>query len=142
MNAYHQAFFPIFVVGCVIAASASFVAAFLAERKSGCLFPLFSLGLGILAFWAALFLGSDFGYRAWQAIPDPPAEAFSDAAPMGALLLGWLPGGVFCSLVFGSVFTVFRVSRFLRREGEQDLANSVPEAKSVETGNPYRSPSS
>jgi hypothetical protein len=97
MTVYDHVFFPIFGAGCLIAAIASFFAA----RKSGCLLPCVLLALGTVAFWAGLFIGSDFGYRVWQSMPDPPDEAFSDSAPAGALLFGWFPGGVFCVLVFG-----------------------------------------
>ena len=47
------------------------------------------------------FLGSDMGYRAWQQIPNPRDEAYSNAAPAGLLIFGWIPGGMFCALVFG-----------------------------------------
>ena len=47
------------------------------------------------------FLGSDMGHRAWQQIPNPRDEAYSNAAPAGLLIFGWIPGGMFCALVFG-----------------------------------------
>jgi hypothetical protein len=34
-------------------------------------------------------------------MPDAPSEAFSDASASGALIFGWLPGGIFCLTVFG-----------------------------------------
>jgi hypothetical protein len=87
MTAYDQVFYPIFGVGCAVAATASFLAA----RKAGFVFPVVALGVGIIAFWAALFIGSEGGYQTCQSIPEPPAEAFSDTAPMGALLLAGSP---------------------------------------------------
>ncbi|MEM7310484.1 MAG: hypothetical protein AAF682_27655 [Planctomycetota bacterium] len=51
--------------------------------------------LGILVLWAGLVAGSYYGYEAWQAMPDPPDEAFADGAKLMALfLLGWLPAGL------------------------------------------------
>ncbi len=99
MNVYEQTFLPIFLVGCAIAACVSFVAA----RKPGFAIPGKFFGIGVLTFWAALFVASDTGYRAWQSIPNPPPEAFSDSGPAGALILGWVPGCIFCGLIFGLV---------------------------------------
>ena len=96
MNPYEQVFYPILGAACVIAAIASYLAA----RTSGVLLPGVLLITGVVAIWAALFVGSDLGYRAWQSIPDPPREAFSDAFPTGAALFGWLPSAVFCWFVF------------------------------------------
>ena len=35
-----------------------------------------------LALWIAMFIAADSGYRAWQGIPNPPDEAFSDTGPI------------------------------------------------------------
>ena len=146
MTTYDQFFYPIFGVGCAIAATASFLAAFLAAWKSGfvwgCVFPVAALGVGVIAFWAGLFIGSEVGYQAWQSIPNPPDEAFSDAFPSGALLFGWLPGGVFCGVVFGIVFGITRLARHLLPGGAPDPSSGVSDSDSVETGNPYQSPKS
>ena len=91
MTPYDETFLPIFLMGCFVAVITSFVAG----RMSGCLIPGVLLCIGVLAFWAAVFIGSDMGYRAWQSMPDPPDEAFSDASVLGALVLGWFPGLIF-----------------------------------------------
>lgn len=45
-----------------------------------------------LVLWLAVVAGVEYGYSAWQSIPNPPAEAFSDTGgPAVVLLLGWLP---------------------------------------------------
>ena len=63
----------------------------------------FLVAFSILMLWAGLFLGMELGYRAWQAMPDPPDEAFADIAPVGALVFGWVPSGMFCGFVFAIV---------------------------------------
>ena len=99
MTPYHVTFLPIFLAGCLVA----LVCSIFAGKARGCLIPGLLLCVGIVAFWAALFVGADSGYRAWQSMPDPPEEAFSDASVMGALLIGWVPGLMFCLVVFGIV---------------------------------------
>ena len=134
MTPYHETFLPIFLLGCVIAA----VASLLAGRMSGCAGPGALLGVGVLAFWSAVFIGSDLGYRAWQSMPDPPEEAFSDASAAGALVFGWLPGGMFCLAVFALV----RGIRWLLNWANPDVfpREVKPAPPPVETGNPYQGP--
>lgn len=67
--------------------------------------------VGILCVWLGLFLGSEKGFRVWQSMPNPPDEAFADTAPMGALLLGWLPGAVVVLVIFGLSCVLFRWHR-------------------------------
>lgn len=96
--------------------------------------------IGVFVVWAALFLGSDMGYRAWQSMPDPPDEAFSDASVLGALILGWVPGVVFCA----AVFVVGRSIRWLlRRANPVVVQNDSPfQSPTTDSGNPYQSPRS
>ena len=69
------------------------------------------LGLGVLVFWLGLFLGTHIGYGAWQAVDNPPEEAFADGAGLvGTLIAGWLPGCMFAG-------AAFLVSAFARRMG-------------------------
>ena len=96
MTPFDDVFYPIMAIGFSIAVVASFAAGWI----RGSLGPTILLPIAILAFWAAMFLGSDLGYRAWQSIPDPPPEAFNDSSPAGALLFGWFPAGLFCVTVF------------------------------------------
>lgn len=136
MTPYHETFLPIFLLGCLIAGILSVIAGI----KSGCLFPGFFLSIGVLTIWAAIFVGSDLGYRAWQSMPDPPAEAFSDASVLGAFVLGWIPGLVFCSIVFGAV----RGFRWLLHWANPDAFPNMVQAppRTPESGNPYQSPHS
>ncbi len=99
MTPYHEYFVPFFLLGFLIAGTASFVAG----RMSGCVVPGVLLWIGVMVSWAALFIGSHLGYRAWQSMPDAPDEAFRDTSAAGALFLGWFPGLVFCLAVFGLV---------------------------------------
>ena len=94
---YDQTFSAIFFLGCVVAAVPSFLAGCM-PRSSWC---SLLLSTGVLIFWATLVIASVMGYRAWQSMPDAPREAFNDASASGALLFGWLPGGIFCLTVFG-----------------------------------------
>lgn len=49
--------------------------------------------VGVVAVWASMLAGVGAGYRAWQSLPDPPEEAFSDGGPlMFSLVFGWFPG--------------------------------------------------
>jgi len=136
LTPYHEVFFPILLLGCLIAGGLSLVAG----TRSGCLLPGFLLLCGTVVFWAALFIGSDMGYRAWQSMPDPPDEAFSDASVLGAVVLGWFPGLLFCSAVFG----VVRGFRWLLHWANPDVfpGNEQRPGPVTETGNPYQSPHS
>ncbi len=134
MTPYHEVFFPIFLMGCSIAAFTSFFAG----RLTGCLWPAVLLVTGVLALWLAMSVGADLGYRAWQSMPDPPEEAFSDASAAGALFLGWLPSGIFCLTIFGLV----RGTRWILRWANRGVpgSKSKPVQPPAETGNPYQSP--
>lgn len=53
------------------------------------------LAAAILLLWIALIVGVEYGYNAWQSIPNPPDAAFSDTGgPFFMLFLGWLPSFV------------------------------------------------
>jgi len=134
MTPYHEYFLPIFLLGCSIAA----IASFFAGRMSACLVPGVLLTIGVVVLWAAMFIGSDLGYRAWQSMPDAPDEAFSDASAVGALVLGWLPAGVFCLTVFGLVRVLRRLWRWAIPDASPQIA--MPDSNPVETGNPYQGP--
>jgi hypothetical protein len=99
MTVYDQIFYPIFGSGLSVAIFLSYLAA----RKSGWMVPALLLLVGIVTFWASLFIGLDIAYRAWQTIPNPPPEAYADPEPAFAFVLGWIPGTLFCGLVFGLV---------------------------------------
>ncbi|MCA9269638.1 MAG: hypothetical protein KDA41_14250 [Planctomycetales bacterium] len=116
MTPFHEHFIPIFLSGCFIAAIASLFAA----RQAGCALPGALLLVGVLTFWATLFFAADRGYRAWQSMPNPPGEAFSDASVVGALVAGWLPGGLFCLVVFGLVRGYQRLNRWANPEAYFD----------------------
>lgn len=136
MTPFHEYFIPIFLLGCLIAVVASFFAA----RLSGCVWPGLLLIAGVKAFWSGLFIGMAFGYTAWQSMPDPPDEAFSDASALGALLFGWFPACCFCLVVFGTT----RGAKWLIRRNETIVYDEArePSSKRIETGNQYQSPTS
>ena len=75
-------------------------------------------------------------------MPDPPDEAFSDASVLGALVGGWVPGVLFCLTVFG----VTRGFRWFLHWANPDVFPwdtkpvAKPDAKPIETGNPYQGP--
>ena len=135
MTVYHQYFFPIFSAGALLALILSLVAGW----RRGCIVPLICLPLGVLSFWSGLFLGADIGYRQWQSIPNPPDEAFADTGPIGALLVGWLPGLIFCGFVFGLtrlVYTLVSPRPASLADPTSEPANLAP----LESGNPYQAP--
>ncbi|MFT5302933.1 MAG: hypothetical protein ACI814_003750 [Mariniblastus sp.] len=134
MTAYHENFLPIFLLGCVIAV----VASLFAGRISGCVWPGVLLIIGVLAFWSGVFIGSDMGYRAWQSMPDPPEEAFSDASVVGALVFGWLPGGMLCLTVFGLVRGIIWLLHWANPDVFPKETKRVQPP--IETGNPYQGP--
>ena len=130
---YDGVFWPIFGGGLAL----SFVMATAAAWSRGFLIPLILLLISVLSFWITIFLGSDLGYRAWQQIPNPPDEAYSDAAPAGLLILGWIPGGMFCSLVFGLNWLI-RLPLLL---GKTSGSQNTQVGAATETGdstNPFR----
>jgi len=135
MTPYDETFVPIFLLGCVIAAAVSLVAGCM----RGCAWPGVFLVVGVLAFWLAVFIGSDMGYRAWQSMPDPPREAFSDASVLGALVFGWIPGGMFCLTIFGLVRRIKWLLHWANPDVFPKKPKPIPPA--VETGNPYQGPS-
>jgi hypothetical protein len=50
------------------------------------------LGTSVLILWIGLILGVETGYSAWQSIPEPPEEAYSDTGgPFVVLFMGWCP---------------------------------------------------
>lgn len=134
LTPYDEVFVPIFLLGCVFAAVASLFAA----RAKGCMLPSFLITIGIVFFWAAIFLGSDVGYRAWQLMDNPPDEAFSDASVMGALLFGWFPGLLYCLTIFGVVRGIARALRWANPD-KYDMV-VIPAPKREETNNPYQPP--
>ena len=122
-----------------MAAIASIVAGF----SRGIVVPIISLVLALLAFWASLFLGSEIGYQKWQAIPNPPDEAFADTMPLGALLAGWIPATIFCGLLFGAT----RLSKILfrrKKSTRDDMMRSgrIRTTSSQIQSNPYHPPES
>ena len=134
MTLFDEVFLPIFFLG-VLTAGTLFL---LAGVKSGCAFPGFLLIGGTLALWAAMFFGSDMGYRAWQEMPGPPDEAFGDASILGALIFGWLPAGLFCLMVY-AVVRGFR--GMLHWAGPDAYPDNTPKmSQPTESGNPYQSP--
>lgn len=56
---------------------------------------------GIFCIWSGLAFGTDKYFRVWQAMPEAPEEAYSDAGAMVPFLVGWIPGGLGVGVVFG-----------------------------------------
>ena len=130
---YDGVFWPIFGGGLAL----SFVMATAAAWSRGFLIPLILLPISVLSFWITIFLGSDLGYRAWQQIPNPPDEAYSDAAPAGLLILGWIPGGMFCSLVFG-LNGLIRLPLLLGKTAGSQDTQVVAATETGDSTNPFR----
>ena len=59
------------------------------------------LGVAIIVLWFAMFAAVELGYRAWQCIPNPPEDAYSDTGgPFFILFLGWLPSMVILGIEY------------------------------------------
>ena len=78
----------------------AFVAVILAAINRSWLGRLPLLMVGILAVWVGLFMGSDKYFRVWQSDPNATQEAYADTGPMGALIAGWLPGGMVVFMLY------------------------------------------
>ena len=93
----HAAFLTVLGIGLLAGVATATLAA--SNRSWWGRVPL--LLVGIICVWLGLFLGSEKSFRVWQSMPNPPDEAFADTGPIGALLLGWLPGSIVVGVVFG-----------------------------------------
>jgi hypothetical protein len=94
---FHQALLVFFVPGLLLGLLLSVLAG--ATRSIWWSIPIF-LVAAILV-WGSLVVGVAKGYDAWQAMPDPPDEAFADGAKLtGSVLFGWLPSGLFCAAIY------------------------------------------
>ena len=100
---FHDVFLLVFFVPC----SASIVLSYLAAATDRITKQVLCLSAAVLIFWVGMAVASDLAYRALQASPDAPAEAFNDSSPAGIAMFGWIPAGVFC-------FVVFAMSRIAR----------------------------
>ena len=76
-------FYTIFGAGCVLAGVLSLIA-----TRCRWLSATLLLATAICIFWSSLLFGLEIGFRAWQAIPNPPEEAYSDSGPSIVLVGG------------------------------------------------------
>ena len=86
------------------------------------------LGTAVLILWIGLILGVETGYSAWQGIPDPPEEAFSDTGgPFFILFMGWFPSLV----LLGAIHLLLRRcwAAYGRRSGLRILNLASAEEK-------------
>lgn len=103
------------------------------------------LGAAILVLWGAMFVGAEVGYSAWQSIPDPPNEAFSDTGPIFFLLAGWLPSLALLGPMHLVLYLVPRLCwQVLAPKApvhKIDTSQSInTAARPPDDGNPYQSP--
>ena len=115
-----------------------------AAWSRGFLIPLILLPISVLSFWSTSFLGSDMGFlgsdmghRAWQQIPNPRDKAYSNAAPAGLLIFGWIPGGMFCALVFGLNWLI-RLPLLLGKTSSSQNTQVVAAPETGDSTNPFR----
>ena len=139
MTPLQEMFITIFGGGAVFSA----LLAFIAGRLSGWLLPLVLFCLSVLCFWISLFLGLDLGYRAWQAMPNPPDAAYSDASPSGALIAGWIPGVGYVSFWFGLSWLIRLFvwkPKVLQGIVVEQSEHAGALSAALETGNAYQPP--
>lgn len=139
MTPLQETFITIFGGGATLSA----LLALIAGRLSGWLFPLLLFGLSVLSFWISLFLGLDLGYRAWQAMPNPPSAAYSDSSPAGAMIAGWIPGVGYVSFWFGLSWLIRLFvwkPRVLQGIVVEQSEHAGTLSTALETGNAYQPP--
>jgi uncharacterized membrane protein len=74
-----------------------------------------------IALWIGLWYGVHMGYGAWQALPNPGADAYADGAKLvGSLMFGWMPAGIVCLAVWGLLALLKRLVK--------GKADSTPES--------------
>ena len=118
-NSHSAAFLSILGIGATLGV----IAALSAARNRSWLGRIPLLLMGTLCVWAGLFFASEKYYRVWQASPDPPNEAYADTGPLGALLGGWVPGGLLVGAVFGAGVVFFA---WHRRGGRRSIHHPGP----------------
>lgn len=118
-DSHHAAFRSIFGIGAALGV----IAAVSAARNRSWFGRIPLLLMGTLCVWAGLFLASEKYFRVWQASADAPDEAFADTGPMGALLAGWVPGGLLVGAVFAAGLGFFA---WRRRRGRRSFRRSGP----------------
>ncbi len=107
-SAYQRGFLPWLVGGGVAAAAVIIFGRSRPRRLTGFACWL----LAVLLLWGSLVQGVGAGYAAWQAIPNPPEEAFADGGPMvGTLFLGWVYSGVLCSACWALLLLISKIRR-------------------------------
>ena len=71
--------------------------------------------LAVLIVWLTLFLGVTQGYDAWQALPNPPEEAFADGAKLtGVVIAGWLPATICVASAYAFLMLLGKFTRVRR----------------------------
>ena len=93
---FHDVFLLVFFIPC----SASIVLTYLAAATDRINKQVLCLSAAVLSFWVGMAVASDLAYRALQASPNPPADAFNDSSPAGIAMFGWIPAGIFCLIVY------------------------------------------
>ena len=65
---------------------------------------------GVLAMWFAVFLGTVTHFDVWQAMPNPPSEAYADGSQLIAcVVVGWIPGVLLYGCVLAAAWGVRRL---------------------------------
>jgi hypothetical protein len=95
----------------------------------------------ILVLWVAMFVAAEAGYSAWQSMPDPPDEAFSDTGPIFFLLVGWLPSFCILGIVHLALRFCWQVVTPKAPVQKIDTSQAINTVdRPPDDGNPYQSP--
>lgn len=111
---------------------------------SGCarrILRLAFLAVAVFVLWVAMWVSAEYGYNAWQSIPDRTDEAFSDTGPIFFLLAGWLPS----LAILGSAYLMLRLCWQActpkAQVQEIDTSQSIDTVdRRPDNANPYQSP--
>ena len=98
------------LVHFLLGAVACIGCAILSLRAAGWWGRVTMAAAGVLTMWFAVFLGTVTHFDVWQAMPNPPSEAYADGAQLIACVVGgWIPGVLLYGCALAATWGVRRL---------------------------------